>query len=639
MGEERSHPSLVTRHSSPLLLLLALSALLFFLGLGELGLTDRDEGSNAEAAREMVETGDWISPTLNYQPRFAKPVFIYWLTGGAYTLFGVSEFTARLPSALAGVALIVLQYLFLARLRGPTVGLIGALMLLLNLEIVAIGRMALTDSVLIFFTTLSLYGFWLGLHAPSPLSSPPGRGKGEGEGDTHVGNDRSRHFIWLLYVGMALGTLTKGPVGVAIPLLAIAPYLTLTGRWTQFRRTCFPLAGLGVLLLLAVPWYAAMYAIHGSQYTASAQADTVGRFLSTIGGHGGTLLFYVPVLLWGFFPWSGFLIFGLYAALRGWREARGTSSEESGLSGLSGLSGSTKETKQTRQTQAPVARPPAPQELELFAALWVAAVFVFFSLSATRLPHYIAPLFPAAAILAASYWHRSLSDPDMPGRRAAIHVTMGLGYLLGVVLAATPPLYDRFLDVIVKEFPVATQVTPGFGPVAAGLTLVIGCGMVGYFGLSEERRAGAFWAAGATIAIVMLLAIQVVLPRFNAYFVAPPHELAYAAGVNLGREDRLILYGPARPSLIFYAKRKAIVIRPGEEDQMRPHLSGPGRTMIVLPTRLKARLPAETSPFVTLLERYGYSLLANEPMVKLPANLPPPPVLDPSKDPHARYKQ
>lgn len=275
----------------------------------------------------------------------------------------------------------------------------------------------------------------------------------------------------------------------------------------------------------------------------------------------------------------------------------------------------------------------------MFAAIWVIAVFLFFTLSATRLPHYIAPLFPAAAILAASYWHRSLSNPAVPGRRAAVHATMGLGYLLGVALAATPALYDKFLDVIVKEFPVATQVTPGFGAVAAGLTLVIGCGMVGYFGLSDERRAGAFWAAGATIAIVMLLAVQVVLPRFNAYFVAPPHELAYAAGVNLGPDDRLILYGPARPSLIFYAKRKAIVIRPGEEEKMRPHLTQPGRTMIVLPSRLRPQLPAETANYVTLLERYGYSLLASEPMVKLPANLPPPPVFDPKKDPHARYKQ
>jgi len=616
-----------------LVLLLALSGLLFFLGLGNLGLTDRDEGSNAEAAREMVETGDWVSPTLNYQPRFAKPVFIYWLTGGAYALFGVSEFTARLPSALFGVALIALQYLFLSRFRGPTVGLLGALMLLLNLEIVAIGRMALTDSVLIFFTTLALYGFWLGFHGSTALALSPVEGLTTGgstgpalspvEGLTTGGKDRERHWMWLFYIGMALGTLTKGPVGVAIPLLAVVPYLTLTRRWPQFWRTGFPLAGLLILLLLAVPWYAAMVAIHGSQYTASAQADTVGRFLSTIGGHGGTLFFYVPVLLWGFFPWSGFLAIGLYQTIKGYRQwAIGNRQDNPTYS------------------PSPIAhRPPAPQELELFAALWVAAVFLFFSLSATRLPHYIAPLFPAAAILAASYWHRSLSDQATPGRRAAIHVTMGLGYLLGIALAATPPLYDKFIDVIVKEFPVATQVTPGFGLVAAGLTLVIGCGMVGYFGLSEERRAGAFWAAGATIAIVMLLAIQVILPRFNTYFVAPPHELAYAAGVNLGPNDRLILYGPARPSLIFYAKRKAIVIRPGEEEHMRPHLSGPGRTMIVLPTRMKPKLPAETASFVTLLERYGYSLLASEPMVKLPANLPPPPVYDPQKDPHARYKQ
>ncbi len=594
------------QHRAHLVLLLALSLLLFFLGLGSLGLTDRDEGSNAEAAREMVETGDWVSPTLNYQPRFAKPVFIYWMMGGAYRLFGASEFTARLHSALFGVALIALQYFFLSRLRGPTVGLLGALMLLLNVEMVALGRMALTDSVLIFFTTLSLYGFWLGLH---------------GEG-------RARHAIWLLYLGMGLGTLTKGPVGVAIPLLAIVPYLTVTKRWRQFWDRGYPLAGLILCAAIALPWYAAMLARHGSRYSESAQADTIGRFLSTIGGHGGTLLFYVPVLLFGFFPWSGFLIFGVHQAFKNWRLVRGTRYEVA-----------REESSSTPNLEPRASNLPAPQELEFFAAIWVVAVFLFFSLSATRLPHYIGPLFPAAAILASSFWHRCLSDPATPGLRASVHATMGLGYLLGFALAATPALYERFLDVILKEFPVASQITPGFGPVAAGLTLVIGSGMVGYFGLSDERRAGAFWAAGATIAIVLLLAIQIVLPRFNAYFVAPPHELAYAAGVNLGPEDRLILYGPARPSLIFYAKRKAIVIRPGEEQQMRPHLSGPGRTMIVLPSRLQSQLPAEAASFVTLLQRYGYSLLASEPIVKLPANLPPPPTMDPSRDPHARYKQ
>ena len=172
----------------PLAILLLLACLLFFLGLGELGLTDRDEGSNAEAAREMFETGNWISPTLNYEPRFAKPALTYWLMSGAYWLLGVNEFAARFHSALFGFLLILLQYLFLTRVCGRTLALLASLMLLLNIEIVAIGRLALTDAVLIFFTTLSLFGFWLGFH---------------GEG-------RERHFLWLFYAGMAIGTLTKG---------------------------------------------------------------------------------------------------------------------------------------------------------------------------------------------------------------------------------------------------------------------------------------------------------------------------------------------------------------------------------------------------------------------------------------------
>ncbi len=569
------HPSLITRHSS-LLLLLALAGLLFLLGLGTLGLTDRDEGSNAEAAREMVESGDWITPTLNGEPRFAKPVFLYWLISGAYRLFGVSEFTARLPSALFGLALILLQYWFLARLRGATLGFLGALMLLLNVEIIAIGRLVLTDSVLIFFTTLALFGFWLGFH----------------------GTGKARHYLWLLYIGMALGTLTKGPIGFAVPLLAIVPYLTITHRWRRFWQTGYPLAGSLLFLALALPWYGMMLAIHGVRYTTSAQADTVGRFLNVIGGHGGTLFFYVPVLLFGFFPWSGLLPVALYQGLRNWRgywADRRTEKEE------------------------------GAQELELFASLWIVATFVFFSASATRLPHYIGPLFPAAALLTSAYWHRCLLDPATAGLRASLRLLIVTGSLLGFGLAASPSLYAHFVDKMTKEFPMAAQVDPGLGPPAAGFILIIGTVLVGYFGLLRERRGAAFWAAGVTIGLVLLVSLQITVPRFSRYFVSPPQELAFTAGVNLGPDDRLILYGPPRPSLIFYAKRKAILIKPGEEAKMQPYLTQPGRTMIMMPARLKPQLPPEAKDYQVILERYGYSLLSNEPMVKgLPDKLPVP---------------
>lgn len=275
----------------------------------------------------------------------------------------------------------------------------------------------------------------------------------------------------------------------------------------------------------------------------------------------------------------------------------------------------------------------------MFAALWVVAVFLFFTASSTRLPHYIGPLYPAAAILAASYWSRCLADPATPWIRASFHTLMALGYLLGAALAASPTLYSAFVDTIAKEFPIATEVGPGLGPSAAGLVLLFGSAIVGYFGLSEHRRPGAFWAAGAMICMVMLITIQIVLPRFSKYFVAPPQELAYAAGLNLGPNDRLILYGPARPSLLFYARRKAIQIRPGEEERMRSHLTQPGRTIILLPTRLRPQLPTEAVGFPLILERYGYALLANEPMVKAPVSAPPPRGGQPSKpDPHGQIR-
>ena len=553
------------------LLLLAAATLLLFLNLGKLGLTDWEEGSNAEAAREMIENGDWMTPTLNGEPRFEQPVFTYWLMSGAYRLLGVSEFSARIPSAVSMAALVLLQYWFLTSTRGAFIGLVGSLMLLLNIEMVAIGRMAWTDSVLIFFITASLFGFWVGLH---------------GEG-------KQRHAFWFFYVGMAVGMLTKGPIGVVVPLLGTVPYLFVTHRWKQFWENGFPILGLLVFALLACPWYGAMLWTHGSSYATSAKADMIGQFFTIIDGRGGTIFFYLPTLLLGFFPWSGFLPAALLDAWKDWRQT-------------------------PRSIPTVNDRRPAPQELELFAALWLIGVFLFFSLCGTRLFHFIGPLYPAAALLAASYWNRCLKEPNTRRLHPSIWTILLLGFFMGLAFSASPLLYSTYNESIAKEFPVATAIEPGVGPTAAGFVLIFGVGIVGYFGLAEHRRPGAFWAAAATIIVVIMIAIVITLPHFSKYFIDPPHELAYIAGVNLQPSDHFIIYGAPKPSMLFYAKRRAVMIEPGEEDKMKPHLAGPGRTMILLPARLKSQLPAEAAGFSPILERYGYTLLANEPMVKLP---------------------
>ncbi|OQW33788.1 MAG: hypothetical protein A4E19_02770 [Nitrospira sp. SG-bin1] len=556
-----------------LLLLLLLSGLLFFTGLGSMGLTDRDEGRNAEAGREMFASGDLVTPTFNGELRVAKPVFLYWLMTMSYHVFGVNEFAARAPSAFFGVGLIVMHYLFLTRLRGPTVGLYAALMLLLNIEILALGRMAITDSVLIFFTTLSLYGFWLGLHEPG----------------------RGRHWMWGFYAGMALATLTKGPVGFAVPLITAFLYLAATRQWPVFRQRGAPIAGLVLFLTLAGPWYAAMFFIHGDAYSSEAKIHTVGRFLAPMEGHGVGWWFYFPVLLLGFYPWSAFLPAGLYRAYRSWRECRAMRNPleppESGTPLGSG------------------------KELEWFAGFCVVGVFIFFSLSSTRLPHYIGPLFPACAILTASFWSQGLKDSSTPGLRGSIHLMMGLGYLLAVAFASAPSLFIKFSGKMVKEFPLATQFDLGIGPYVGATIVIVAMGLIGYFGLNDNRRGIAFGVAGGALASVFLVAILAVVPGLNRYAIAPPQELAYAAGLNLNPTDQLIAFGSTRPSIAFYARRTVTFIPAGEIDRLRTALGKEGRSLILLPEYFQNDLPKEAAEFHPILKRYGYILLSNEPMI------------------------
>jgi 4-amino-4-deoxy-L-arabinose transferase-like glycosyltransferase len=538
----------------PLLLLFLLSGLLFFIGLGNMGLTDRDEGRNAEAGREMFASGDLITPTFNGELRVAKPVFVYWLMTASYHVFSV-------------------QYLFLTRLRGPTVGLYSALMLLLNIEILALGRMAITDSVLIFFTTLSLYSFWLGLHEP-------------GSG---------RHWIWGFYVGMALATLTKGPVGFAVPLLTALLYLVATRRWQIFWERGAPLAGTLLFFILAGPWYTAMFLIHGDAYSTEAKVHTVGRFLAPMEGHGVGWWFYVPVLLLGFYPWSSFLPAGLYRAYVSWWAFR---------------------TRKNQTTSE--ASEASHDELDWFMGFWIVGVFVFFSLSSTRLPHYIGPLFPACAILAASYWTQGLYDSSTKGLRGSIHFLMGIGYLLAIGFASAPALFATFSGKMVKEFPLATQFDLGPGPYVGAMIVVVAMGLVGYFGLNDEKRGLAFGAAGGALASVFLVAILTIVPGLNRYAIAPPQELAYAAGLNLDPKDQLIAFGSTRPSFAFYARRTLSFIPHNELDRLRTALGKGGRTMILLPEYLHETLPQEAAGFQPILKRHGFLLLSNQPAVATP---------------------
>ncbi len=528
------------------LLVLALAGLLLLPGLGAVALTDRDEGANAEAAREMLEQRSWISPTLGGAPRFAKPAFVYWLMAGTYAVLGVGEAAARLPSAVAALALVLVQYAFARWALGTSVAWRAALVLLLSVEYVAIGRMALTDANLALWTTVAAYAFLRGW-----LGAPP----------------RGRWYA-LAWIAGGLAVLTKGPVGLLVPLGGVVAYLALAGGLRQAWREAWPLRGLLLFLLVAGPWYLAMFWLHGWDYAARARGETIGRVLRPVTGPGGTALFYLPVLLLGFFPWSAFLPEAMVAVLR---HARA----------------------RARRSRA--------EAVSVFAAAWLVVGLVLFSLAQTRLPHYVLPLFPAAALLVATSW------PASPSRLAR-GLLAGIAIALAALLAVAWLGPAQVVRLLAPAYPAAVGTTlPATAPVVAAL-------VAGAAAAAFVRDGGRLFTVLATLAtLVLAVGFQATLPAFSAAFVAPAGQLASRAAGDARPCDTLLAIGPYRPSLLFYARRPVTFVsgRSHQDDARLAELTTrPGRLFVIAPAAMTPTLPATVATLPVVEARGGYVLLA-----------------------------
>jgi 4-amino-4-deoxy-L-arabinose transferase-like glycosyltransferase len=530
------------------LLLLALAGLLLVVGLGSVALTDRDEGANAEAAREMLARGSWITPTLGELPRFAKPALVYWLMGAGYRVLGVSETAARLPSAVSAILLVLVQYAFARWAFGRDVAWRSGLVLLLSLEYVAIGRMALTDATLALWTTVAGYAFVRGWWGAPPRGT----------------------WYGLAWIAAGLAALTKGPVGLLIPLGGVVGYLLLARGLRQAWREAWPLRGLGLFILVAVPWYGAMFWLHGWDYAARARGETIGRVVRPVTGPGGTALFYVPVLLVGFFPWSAFLPEALGAALR---QARA----------------------RARRSRA--------DAVTVFAAIWLLVGLGLFSLAQTRLPHYVLPLFPTAALLVAAAW------PEVPSRLSRA-LLGGTGVTLGVLLVTAWVRSDQVARLLAPAYPAAAEsALPASALVIAGLVASAG-------GLALVRDGKRLFNALAILsALVLAISLQVVLPAFSAEFVAPAGELAAHVARTARPCDTLVALGPYRPSLLFYARRPVVFVSQAGR-QRDPGLAElamrPGRLFVIAPATLPRELLGAAGPLSVLEARGGYVLLASD---------------------------
>jgi len=348
-----------------------LLVIVWFGGLGHRKLIKPDEGRYAEIPREMVASGDWITPRQNGLKYFEKPPLQYWTTAVAYEVFGLHEWTSRLWTALTGFLGVLVVGFTTARLYDPRTGLVAATVLASSLAYVLLAHFNTLDMGLTFFMTLTVCAVLLARHASlgaTVVEAHCGGGSSNARTQSAARSvitstaTAARRWMLLAWAAMALATLSKGPVAVVLCGGALVVYLAITRDWKLLSRLA-PVRGLALFVLIAGPWFVAVSRANPSFAHFFFIHEHVERFLTTEHRREGPLWYFVPVIVVGALPWLSLWPKALIAA---WK--------------------------------TPARQGFAPERLLIGYA---AVVFVFFSLSGSKLPSYVLPMFPALAMLLA----------------------------------------------------------------------------------------------------------------------------------------------------------------------------------------------------------------------------------------------
>lgn len=537
------------------LAILAVAGPILFIGLGDARLWDRDEPRNARCAVEMLERHDWIVPYFNGELRTHKPVLLYWLIMSSYAVFGVGEFAARFPSAVLGLGTVFCTYHAGTALFGRRAGLLAALSLAPALMFGVASRAATPDASLLFLITASLTAY--------VVFAFPRRG-GDNEPRFPPFSQAA-----LVYGLMALAVLAKGPVGVVLPVAIIATSLWAT-RFVSAKGSLIsmdlaglrprsllclilemrPLTAVGMLLVVALPWYAWVgYRTEGEFLVGFFWDHNIRRATETMEGHQGPgLIFYPLTLLVGFFPGSVFLVPGCYDA---WQRIR----------------------TQDRQSPALV-----------FCLVWVTAFVVVFSLAKTKLPSYVTPCYPALALLVGCLLDRWTADSLAISRgwlRCGIAWQIGVGLLVGVAVFWAAGIY-----------------LPGEQWLCAlGTVLVVGGAASLWFeGRQQTARAAALSLGGGALFSFLLFGLG---PA-----AADRHQQSHLLLAALNPDDRpaeVAAYHCLEPSWVFYFRHPIQEL--SSDETARAHLAGPGERRLILRERDYRTLADTLPPEVKILAR------------------------------------
>ena len=479
-------------------------ALTLLAGLGSAALWEPDEARYAEATRQMIERGDLLTPWYNGEPRFEKPILMYWLQLPFFALLGSSELAARLPSALAAAGCVALTWALGARLFGATPGWLAALVLATSFRFVMFARQGLTDMPALFFELLALYGF---LRADR---HPAGSG-------------------WLVaWIAVGLAAMTKGPVAV-IPVAIWVAFYMVRREWAGLRRLRL-LRGSLIALAIAAPWPLYMVATHGRRFLdVIVVSEVVLRVQGQVGGSRG-LFYYADVWPADLLPWTPFFL----AALA-WLALANRRLDSDTRRGV------------------------------VLALVWFVGVIALFTLSRAKVPHYLLPSHPAAALLTGLFIDR-VARAEAPHR---------LWQAAAVIVLLMLPTAAVLAWALLHRAPDPSMAVP-----AVLLPALLSIGAIG-IGLSGWRRGpvAASVALAATTGAGAAYAALVAVPGLTGLQTVP--QLAERITATASDAARIGQYGVVSAGLVHYTRHRVELLASAEA--AAGFLRAPGDAVLVLP--------------------------------------------------------
>ena len=577
LSEFRNRPlAKPSKRIAPLLLsllwLCAIAWVSFLWNLGNIGLVDETEPLFAEAARQMTVTGDFITPYFNGETRFDKPPLIYWLMAVAYRFLGVNEWAVRLPSALCAIGLTCLGFYTLSKQEGssatdsvtdltdvsqkeghskdsdtdtrtnvtvfppplphsltPPIFLstpwIGAALIALNPQTIAWGRTGVSDMLLVSCMCSALLAFFLGYTLEEQRSQT--------EFSTLPASRFPNKWYLTFYVLIALAILAKGPVGIVIPALIIGCFALYLGNFRQLWREMRPVSGILIILAIALPWFILVILANGQTYIDSFFGyHNFQRFTEVVNKHSAPWYFYFFVVLLGFAPWSIYLPVAI-ARTRFWQRSYWR-------------------------------RQPRSAQLSLFALFWFGCIFGFFTIAVTKLPSYVLPLMPAAAILVTLLWSDIIAGNEPQNRRIKLQkkpnslpksllVTYIVNVVFLLILAGATFYCYNWLgdDPAMPNFPQALQQSGLL--IVGGAIWITAAGAIAILLWKRQQR----WILVANFIGLVAFIIFGLTPAYNLVDInrqLPLRQLAQVAVQQKLPGEELMMIGFWKPSLVYYTQ-------------------------------------------------------------------------------------